>query len=151
MSRWPPWIAACSLAFASCGTEPSIDIAPMTGEQIFLAKCAACHQADGSGIPAICPPLSTSPRLSGPPEETIRILLLGMKGSIVRNGQTYSGIMPAWRFDLNDAQVASVIDTINLRWKPGSATPTPDLVRRIREETARSKLFPSAKELGLAE
>lgn len=149
MSRWAPWLAACSLAVAACTPEPSAESAPLTGRQVFLAKCSACHQADGSGVPAICPPLSTSPRLAGPPEDIIRIMLLGMKGRIVRGGQTYNGIMPSWRFDLNDAQIATVINELSGRWSPGSPEVTSELVGRIREETAGRKIFPAPKELGL--
>ena len=89
------------LAFAPLAckpvAEPATDDAPLTGRQIYMARCIACHQADGAGIPAICPPLANSPRLTGPPEDLIRILLLGMKGGIVRGGVTYRGIMPAWK------------------------------------------------------
>ena len=151
MSRWSPWLAACALAVTSCTPEPSAELAPLTGQQIFLAKCSACHQADGRGIPFNCPPLSTSPRLAGPPEDIIRIMLLGMKGRIVRDGQTYNGIMPSWRFDLNDAQIAAVINGLSQRWKPGFPEVTVELVSRIREETAGRKMFPGAKDLGLPE
>jgi mono/diheme cytochrome c family protein len=106
---------------------------------------------DGSGIPQICPPLSTSPRLAGPPEDLIRILLLGMKGPIVRNGTTFNGIMPSWRFDLNDEQIAAVINDLYAQWNPGARPVTSEAVRLIREKTAGQKLFPTAEELGLAD
>jgi mono/diheme cytochrome c family protein len=126
--------------------EPAIELAPLSGRQIYMARCIACHLADGGGIPAICPPLANSPRLKGSPEDLIRILLLGMKGAIVRNGKTYNGIMPSWRFDLTDGQIAAVINDLYARWSPGAPPVTEETVRRIRGETTTHKLFPTAKE-----
>ncbi len=131
--------------------EPTASPAVLSGPGIYTARCIACHQADGGGIPLICPPLASSPRLAGPPDDLIRIMLLGMKGGIVRNGSTFNGIMPSWRFDLTDAQIADVINDLYARWNPGAAPVTVEMVRRIRDETAGQKLFPTAKDLGLSE
>jgi len=131
--------------------EPALDDAPFSGRQLYMARCIACHQADGGGIPAICPPLADSPRLSGPPEDLIRVLLLGMKGGIARNGVTYRGIMPSWKFDLSDGQIADVINDLHARWNVTAPMVTEEMVRRTRGETAAQKLFPTAKELRLAE
>ena len=131
--------------------EPSASPAPLSGRGIYMARCVACHQADGRGIPVICPPLANSPRMTGPPDDLIRILLLGMKGGIVRNGNAFNGIMPSWRFDLTDAQIADVINDLHTRWNPGAASVTEEAVRKIREETSAQKLFPTEKDLRLSE
>jgi len=131
--------------------EPAASPAPLSGRGIFMARCIACHQPDGSGLAGICPPLENSPALSGPPENLIRILLLGMKGGIVRHGSAYSGIMPAWRFDLNDGQIADVINDLCLRWNPGAPAITGEMIRRIRDETASQKLFPTASDPEVSE
>ena len=143
------------LAFAPLAckpvAEPTVDDSPLSGRQIFMARCIACHQADGSGIPAICPPLANSPRLTGPPEDLIRILLLGMKGGIVRHGATYRGIMPSWKFDLTDGQITEAINDLYARWNPTAPMVTTEMVVRIREETAAQNLFPTEKDLRPAE
>ena len=131
--------------------EPPAEPGPLSGRQIFLARCVACHQADGSGLPAICPPLPNSRRLTGPPGDVIRILLLGMKGKVVRNDGAYNGIMPSWKFDLSDGQIADVVNDLSARWNPGAPTVAEETVRRIRDETASQKLFPTAKELNLSD
>lgn len=140
------------LFLLSCKPETApatgTSVAPLTGRQIYMARCITCHQADGRGVPGICPPLETSPRLKGSPEEFVRVMLRGMKGKIVRNGTTYNSIMPSWRFDLNDAQIAAVVNDLLVRWKPGSPEITEETVAKIREETAGKNLFPTAKELG---
>ena len=126
---------------------PAKDPGPPTGRQLYMERCIACHQADGTGIPGICPPLLNSPRLTGPPEDLIRILLLGMKGPISRNGTTYRGIMPSWKFDLADGQVADVINDLYVQWNPAAPAVAGETVRRIRDETSAQKLFPAEKEL----
>ena len=132
-------------------TEPAAEPGPLSGRQIFLVRCIACHQADGSGLPAICPPLPNSRRLAGPPGDLIRILLLGMKGKVVRNGGAFNGIMPSWKFDLSDGQIADVVNDLYARWNPGAPTVAEETVRRIRDETAAQKLFPTAKELDISD
>lgn len=141
------------LAFAPLACKPvaesAVDDAPLSGRQIYMARCIACHQADGSGLPFLCPPLANSPRLTGPPEDLIRVLLLGMKGPVVRSGRTYRGIMPSWRFDLSDRQIAEVITDLFSRWNPEAPAVSEEMVRRIRDETAAQNLFPTTKDLRL--
>jgi len=144
-------VSAVALLSCKPETETAVPPAPVSGHEIYMTRCIACHQADGGGLPAICPPLNNSPRLAGPPADVIRILLLGMKGGIVRNGNAYNGIMPSWRFDLTDGEIAGVVNEVYSRWKPGSAPVTGEMVRQIREETAPQKLFPTAKELGFSD
>jgi mono/diheme cytochrome c family protein len=143
------------LAFAPLACQPvagpATDPGPPTGRQLYMERCISCHQADGSGLPGICPPLPNSPRLTGPPEDLIRILLLGMKGPVSRNGTTYRGIMPSWKFDFADGQVADVINDLYAQWNPAAPAVTGETVRRIREETSTQKLFPTAAELGLSD
>jgi len=143
------------LAFAPLACQPvagpATDPGPPTGRQLYMERCIACHQADGSGLPGICPPLPNSPRLTGPPEDLIRILLLGMKGPVSRNGTTYRGIMPSWKFDFADGQVADVINDLYAQWNPAAPAVTGETVRRIREETSSQKLFPTAEELRLSD
>jgi len=142
LARWA-LLAVAAAPSCSPPDEP-LELAPLTGRQIFMAKCTACHEPDGRGIPGLCPPLSGSPFLQGPPEDLIRLLLLGMKGKVVRDGKTFSGIMPAWRFDLNDAQIASVINDLYVRWHPAAPPVTESQVREIRQATEGHPLFPPA-------
>ena len=74
-----------------------------------------------------------------------------MKGRIIRNGGNYRGLMPSWRFDLTDGQIAEVINDLCARWNPGASAVNGELVGRVREETASQKLFPTAKDLGLSD
>lgn len=148
-------LAFLLLAFLLVGCEPAQqasteNLAPLSGRQIYMNNCASCHQPDGSGIPGICPPLPASPRLAGKQEDLVRIMLLGMKGPQMRDGMTYQGVMPSWRFDLNDQQIADVLNDILARWNPNAPTVSSELVKSLRDETASRKLFISPTELDSA-
>jgi mono/diheme cytochrome c family protein len=137
----------CALALASCGPspEPTVDTTPLTGRDVYLTRCTACHQVDGSGIPGNCPPFQGSPRLAGPSEELIRLLLLGQRGPLERNGKIYKGIMPSWRADLSDEQAAEVLNYLLTTWSPQSAPVSAGDFAKVRAETANAKLLPAAK------
>jgi mono/diheme cytochrome c family protein len=144
-------LTAMALLACKPESEPSTEQTPLSGRQIYTARCIACHQADGNGVPAICPPLKNSPRLAGPPGDLIKILLLGQKGPIVRDGVKYNGLMPSWKFDLTDEQIAAVINDLSIRWHPGAQPVTEEMVGQIREQTAGENLFPAAQESGLSD
>ena len=135
------------MALSACGpaADSSVDTTPLSGRDIYLTRCTACHQVDGGGIPGNCPPFQGSPRLAGPSEELIRLLLLGQRGPLERDGKIYKGIMPSWRADLTDEQTAEVLNYILATWSPQSPKVLAEDVARQRTETANSKLLPAAQ------
>ncbi|MEI8293661.1 MAG: cytochrome c [bacterium] len=137
----------CGLTLSACGPSPNstIDTTPLTGRDIFVTRCTACHQVDGAGIPGNCPPFQGSPRLAGPSDALIRLLLLGQRGPLEQDGQTYKGIMPSWRADLSDEQVADVLNYILTTWSPQARKISKDDVAQVRLETANSKLLPAGQ------
>ncbi len=74
------------------------------GEQVFKANCAACHQANGEGIPGAFPALVGAPSVKGPQADQIAILLNG-KGAG----------MPAWK-QLSDVEIGAVITYTRNAW-----------------------------------
>ena len=54
------------------------------------AACFGCHGADGAGMPNLGPPLDDSEWVTGKPEALVKILLHGMTGPVVVDGETYS-------------------------------------------------------------
>jgi mono/diheme cytochrome c family protein len=132
----------CALTLSACGPTPdtTVDTTPLTGRDIYLTRCTACHQVDGGGIPGNCPPFQGSPRLAGSSEELIRLMLLGQRGPL-RDGKIYKGIMPSWRADLTDEQTAEVLNYILTTWSPQSRKVSAEEVAKVRAETANSKLL----------
>lgn len=76
------------------------------GERLYASNCAACHQAEGQGIPGAFPPLAQSDYFAGNPKRVIEVVVNGLQGEITVNGKAYNGVMPAVR--MGDAEVASV-------------------------------------------
>jgi mono/diheme cytochrome c family protein len=117
------------------------------GRQIYLARCQACHQADGKGLPGAFPPLVGSEWVTGAPEVVVHILLHGMQGPVQVAGQTYNGLMPGWRDQLSDREIAAVATYIR-QWPPNAAPPVDSgLVAARRAATAQRALPWTADEV----
>jgi mono/diheme cytochrome c family protein len=86
------------------------------GEQLFLANCAACHQATGLGVPGAFPPLAKSAWVAGAEERLIKAILAGLAGEIEVNGVKYNGNMPNIGAGLKDAQVAHIATYVRQAW-----------------------------------
>jgi len=76
------------------------------GETTYVAKCAACHQVNGEGLPPAFPALKGSAIATGPVEGHI---------SIVVNGKQGTG-MAAYGAQLTDAEMAAVITYERNAW-----------------------------------
>lgn len=89
-------------------------IAADDGAAIYK-RCAACHLANGAGVPGAFPPLKTDVRTLAGTAAGRRYLALvvirGVSGPITVEGKSYRGMMPA-QAGLNDAQVAAVLNHV---------------------------------------
>ncbi|GIU21075.1 MULTISPECIES: cytochrome c oxidase subunit II [unclassified Shewanella] len=54
------------------------------GEKVYLAQCAACHQANGSGLPPAFPSLIGSPVINGPIADHLDIVINGKPGTAMQ-------------------------------------------------------------------
>ena len=81
----------------------------------FQLRCAVCHQATGSGVPGIYPPLKDTigeyVRLPEGRTFLIHLLLFGMNGAIKSRGSVYEGFMPP-ATDLSDSDLAEAINYV---------------------------------------
>lgn len=108
------------------------------GEVIFKGLCSSCHGQDGKGInnggsmlPA--PPLAGNKDVNGNPEKLIRILLYGLTGPV--DGKMYSNMMPPLNGN-DDTYIASALSYIRSSMGNKATTVTPEMVKKIRQETA---------------
>ncbi len=109
--------------------------ARVSGKAVYDANCAACHLPDGKGVPGVFPPLANSDFFQQRPYEMAHIVLHGRSGEMVVNGEHYNSVMPPQ--DLNDEQVADVINYVSIAMNGGKAVLTPEQVRQMR--AAKSK------------
>jgi len=80
------------------------------GERVYKEYCATCHQADGSGVPGMYPPLSSNEYIRNK-DQILRVVLDGMKGKVEIDGEVYNNFM-APHSHLTDLELASVISYV---------------------------------------
>jgi cytochrome c553 len=91
-------------------------------------RCAACHLADGKGVPGAFPRLAGRLHDAAQSEAGRAYLILtvtaGVMGPIEVDGKTIRGIMPA-QAGLTDADVAAVLNHASALPGPDGKTPAP--------------------------
>lgn len=105
------------------------------GARVYSQNCAICHQASGLGQPGVFPPLVNSDWVKDNPQRLIKVVLAGLQGQVVVNGQTYNNAMTA--FDrLSDEQIAAVLTYIRTapQFENNSFEVSPELVAEVRAE-----------------
>jgi len=122
--------------------------AKVDGAAIYASLCVACHQATGQGLPGVFPPLAGSEWVNGRETTVASIVLHGVSGSIQVKGTTYNGAMPAFKDQLDDAQIAAVLTHLRSQWGNTGAAVSPETVAKVREELKeRTTPFAGDKEL----
>lgn len=81
------------------------------GKKVYETYCAACHQADGNGVPSMHPPLIKTDYVTGDKKRLINIILNGMNEPIKIKDQQYNTQMMPVNY-LTDDQIADVLTYI---------------------------------------
>jgi cytochrome c oxidase subunit 2 len=98
------------------------------GEQVYLANCAACHQASGAGVPGAFPKLDGSPLVRGPLADHLAIVMNGKPGTA----------MAAFGKQLSDLDLAAVVSYERNAWSNRSGEPVqPAQVAAARRREAQ--------------
>lgn len=100
------------------------------GKLFYQAHCALCHQPDGGGIAGLYPPLSGSDFLAQNQDRAIHILLFGLAGPIIVNGQPYNGVMHP--VDGTDQQLADVLTYVHHSFGNHGPVIYPEMIAGIR-------------------
>lgn len=97
------WVAsqkgAAAAAAADSGKTFTMDELMKRGEEVYNAACAACHQANGLGLPGVFPPIADSKIAKGDKAAHIDIVVNGKAGTA----------MQAFGAQLSKADLAAVI------------------------------------------
>ena len=122
--------------------------AVVDGAAVYAARCAACHQATGAGLPGVFPPLAGSDWVAGKEATLAAIVLHGINGPLTVNGNPFNGAMPAFAAQLQDAEVAAVLSHVRSQWGNTGAPVTAEAVAAVRKDSgARSEPFKGDAEL----
>jgi cytochrome c oxidase subunit 2 len=114
--------AAAAEAMASADREWSKAELMKRGEQVYATNCAACHQANGQGIPGAFPGLAGTAISTGPAAGHVDIVLNGKPGTA----------MAAYKNLLNDADLAAVITYERNAWGNDAGIVQPAAVKAAR-------------------
>ncbi len=103
------WVATQKAKVAAAADDPAkvwteADLAAK-GAVVYAANCAACHQANGKGLPGAFPALDGSKIVNGPTAAQIALVLAGKAGTA----------MPAWK-QLSNVDIAAVITYTRNSW-----------------------------------
>ncbi len=108
----PNWDSAMGRSYAgapSAAGNDGLGTAVVDGAQVYQARCAACHQAGGTGVPGTFPPLVGSEWLEGSSRSIGAVLINGLTGPITVAGTEYSGMMPPLGGAMSDEEVSAVL------------------------------------------
>ena len=101
------------------------------GEQVFTTVCAACHQANGKGLPGAFPSLAGSEWATGDPAIPIRIVLAGLSGPIEVAGAQFNSMMPPPP-GLDDEKIAAVLTYVRKSFGNTADAVTKEQVSEVR-------------------
>ncbi|WP_158860653.1 cbb3-type cytochrome c oxidase subunit II [Lunatibacter salilacus] len=97
------------------------------GQTLYMNNCAACHQAEGGGLPGAFPSLIGSPIINDEnPETLIRIILEGY------DARPEFGVMPGFQETLSDEEIAVIASHERSNWGNTAGAVTIDKVKEIR-------------------
>ena len=121
--------------------EKSVEIssestAPHPGEAVYRKYCLQCHQADGSGVPGMHPPLWPNEWIGKDKEKLIEIVLNGMSGEIEVDGEIYNNLMPP-HSHLTDLELARVISYVRTSFGNELDEVTQKEVATVRQKLKR--------------
>jgi mono/diheme cytochrome c family protein len=123
---------AAQPAQASPVAAPPAAFDAAEGSKLFADNCAACHGAEGKGVPGLFPPLAGDQVVNATdPAEHITTTLRGLSGKAI-NGQTYGVKMPAFADKLSDQQIADIIDHERTSWGNHGPVVTPADIAKLR-------------------
>jgi len=101
------------------------------GQKIYEQYCLSCHQANGSGVPHLNPPLVKTSFVLGDPSILIKIVQEGLSGMEI-NGEVYTNPMPPFGKLLNEQQTADVITYIRNSFGNKADVVSADLVKDVK-------------------
>ena len=87
-------VMTTSLSFGSTPDDDPAAAKYPNGAKIYAAKCIACHQVTGMGIPNAFPPLKGSDYLMADKKRAVEQVLNGSQEEMIVNGATYILPMP---------------------------------------------------------
>jgi len=106
------------------------------GAVLYNGTCSVCHQQNGAGLAGVFPPLANSDYLMADTERAIAVVLNGLTGEVVVNGNTFNSVMPPMS-QLNDDEIANILTFTLNSWGNDGDVVKADQVAAVRATTER--------------
>jgi mono/diheme cytochrome c family protein len=108
------------------------------GGAIYQDLCSACHAPDGKGVANMFPNLSEAATVKAKdPTTVLRVILLGAQ-TVATDREPTAPAMPAFAWQLNNAQVAAVASYVRDRFGKAPAISESDVQKARTAQTART-------------
>ncbi len=101
-----------------------------SGKKIYVLQCMTCHQADGTGVPNVNPPLNGK-QVTGDKNKLIDIVIKGSASPVGINGVSYNNPMPP-NPAIKDREVADVLTYIRNSFGNKASTVRESEVKSVR-------------------
>lgn len=85
------------------------------GQQLYTTHCSNCHQADGSGLARVYPPLDSSDYMANNFDAVACLIRNGIPGPLTVNGIEFVQPMPGIP-TLTDLEIAEIMTYIYNTW-----------------------------------
>jgi mono/diheme cytochrome c family protein len=109
------------------------DPAMVAGSAIFRDRCAGCHGLDGKGSPYLIPDLANASSVAAhEPTSLLRVVIHGAQ-SVATEGEPTSPAMPAFGWQLTDAQIAAVTTYVRNNWGHAAPATSPGEAHDVRK------------------
>ena len=126
-AEYAQWVSQqkAAAAAAAAGSDKTFTKEELMakGAEVYTANCAACHQANGQGIPGVFPALVGGPLVTGDAKGRIDIVVHGSKKNPA---------MGAYGPQLNDVDLAAVITYERNSWGNSASVVQPADVKAAR-------------------
>ncbi len=124
-------LACCISAIVTISAQQQ-QTSKQRGAALYKKYCLTCHQADGSGVPRMNPPLTQTSYVTGDKEKLIKWVLQGSVAQHVDvDGESYSNNMPAQNY-LTDQQIADILTYVRGSFENKSSAVLPTEVKTVR-------------------
>jgi mono/diheme cytochrome c family protein len=126
------FFAATQITVWAQTKKTTIDKASLDrGKIVYETYCLACHQADGSGVPNLNPPLIKTEWTTGDKKKLITVVLKGMDEEIEVDGESYHNVMPPLAH-LSDREIADVLTYVRSNFSNNASAVTVNEVNAVR-------------------
>jgi len=138
----PNYIYSTQIARADSRTNGAI---------LFRQICASCHSSSGEGIRGLAPPLVGSEYISNHLEQLGLIILHGLKGPLLINGEVYDNNhqMPGLKYNksLSDKDVSDIISYVTNAFSVNPKGLKPEKIKELRGVSSKDGMEYTEKEL----